>query len=106
MSCQTSTWASQCGPAPMPDGRDVQAAVTARGQLRRHALEHDREGARRLERLGVVQQPFAVLAAALDLVAAEGVDRLRGQAQVGHDRDAGRDQLLDLADHAVSRPRA
>ena len=54
-----------------------------RGQVGRDALQHDRERARRLQRLGVVQQPLAVLAAALHPVAAERVDRLRGQARGG-----------------------
>ena len=96
MSCQTRTCASQSGPAPMPMVGMDSVSVTRAASGVRHALEHDRERARRLQRLGVLQQLLAIFAAALHPVAAEGVHRLRGQAQVRHDRYAGRDQVLDL----------
>jgi hypothetical protein len=48
-----------------------------------------------------VQQPVAGLAPALDPVTAEHVDRLRGEPQVGHYRDAGRDQFLHLPGHPL-----
>ncbi len=71
----------------------VTCAATSLG----HDLEHDRERAGVLQRLGVLQQPVGrLVAAALHAVAAEDVDRLRGQADVGHHRDAGADQRLDL----------
>ena len=104
MSCQTSTCASQSGPAPMPMVGIDSACGDPRGQLGGHALEHDRERARRLQRLGVVQQLLAVLAAALHPVAAERVHRLRGQPEVRHHRDAGRDQLLDLRQRPARPP--
>jgi voltage-gated potassium channel len=78
------------------DGRHRQCLGHPRGQLGRYAFQHDRERPGRLQQLRVVQQPLAVLAAALHPVTAEGVDRLRGEPEVGHHRDAGRHQLLDL----------
>ena len=86
----------------MPMVGMVTASVTRAASSAGHALEHDRERARGLQRLGVVQQPVAVLAPALDPVAAERVDRLRGEAEVRHHRDAGRDQLLDLPGHPLA----
>ena len=49
-----------------------------------------------------MQQPVAGLAPALDPVAAEHVDRLRGEPQVRHHRDARRYQLLDLPGHPLA----
>jgi voltage-gated potassium channel len=89
-------------PGADPDGRDVEAGGHPPGQVRRHAFEHDRECPGGLESLGVAQQPLAVLAPALDLVAAERVHRLRSKAEMRHDRNAGRDQFLDLPDDAVA----
>ncbi len=57
---------------------------------------HDGERARGLQGLGVVQQPLAVLAAALHPEPAERVHRLRGEPEVAHHGDARRGQLLDL----------
>src|SRR5262249_5040344 len=77
------------------DGRDLQAVGDRARQARGHALEHDREGAGLLEGLGVVEEPDRRLRRlALDLEAAELVDRLRREAESAHDRDAGTDQAL------------
>ena len=57
--------------------------------------------------LVVADLPFgsyqASSSAALDPVAAERVDRLRGQAEVRHHRDAGRDQLLRSEERRVGK---
>ena len=107
MSCQTSTCASQSGPAPMPIVGMCSCAGDLRGDLGRHDLEHDRERAGLLQRLRVLQQPVrGLVAATLHPVAAERVDRLRGQADVGHDRNAGGDQHLDLRQRRAGRLRA
>ena len=45
---------------------------------------------------------LAVLAAALNLVSAECVDRLWSQAKMRHHRDARGDELLDLPEHALT----
>ena len=96
MSVQTSTWASQPGAGADADGRDAQLLGDPLGEVGGDDLEHDREGAGLLQRERVLEQPVAGLAAALDPVAAHRVDRLRGQAEVAHDRDAGADEQLDL----------
>ena len=58
-SCITSTWPSQSTPAPMP----IVGIASSRGdlarELRRHALEHDREGARVLDRVRVGEHALA-----------------------------------------------
>ena len=74
MSCQTSTWASQSGPAPIPIVGIVELLGDLGGGRRGHHLQHDRERAGRLQRLpGVDQRAARRLAPALDAVAAEGV---------------------------------
>ena len=61
------------------------------------------EGAGLLDRQGVGEELAAGLAGlALDAVAAELVDRLRRQADVAHDRDAGPDDRLDGAGAALA----
>ena len=66
------------------------------GQLGRHELQHDREGARLLDRERIGEQLARRLdRLALHAVAAEAVDRLRRQADVAHDRDAGAGDRLD-----------
>lgn len=69
----------------------------------RNRLEHDREGAGRFEGERVVEQPLARVAAALHPThPAEHVDALWGQAEMSHDRDAGRNQHLDLGNHCAT----
>src|SRR5690242_21145544 len=65
------------GAGPDADRRDTQRGGDLRGERRRYALEHDREGAGGLQGLRVVQQPLTVLAAALHPEPAERVHRLR-----------------------------
>ena len=57
-----------------------------------HLLEHHREGAGLGHGACVGGDAVGVGAAALNAVAAEGVDRLRGEPDVAHDRDAVRDE--------------
>ena len=58
------------------------------GHAARHALEHDGEGAGFFKRTGVVEERSGgFLGLALHLEAAEGVHRLRSQAQMPHHRD-------------------
>ena len=70
--------------------------VISRGHLVGDALEHDGEAAGGGQGLGVGHQleRRAVLAA-LDLEAAHGVHRLRGEAEVAHHGDLGVDEGLD-----------
>ena len=56
MSCQTSTWASQSGPAPMPMVGMRSSSVTSRGDVAGHHLEHHRERAGGLQRLRVLER--------------------------------------------------
>ena len=103
MSCQTSTWASQSGPAPMPIVGMCSCALTCAGELGRHDFENHRERAGLLHRLRVLHQAVrGLVAATLYPVAAERVDRLRGQADVSHDRDTCVHERLDLRQHAMA----
>ena len=89
MSCQTSTWASQSGPAPMPIVGIAQLLGDPLGDVGGHHLQDDRERAGLLERAGRRSTSVvARVAAALHPVAAEGVLALRGEADVRHHRDA------------------
>ena len=92
MSCQTSTWPSQSGPAPMPIVGMSSSSVTRAATVGGHHLEDDGEGAGLLEGEGVVEQAVAGVAAALHAVAAERVLGLRREADVCHDGDAGADE--------------
>ena len=82
MSCQTSTWASQLGPAPMPTVGTVSFAGDLGGQLRGHHLHHDRERTGLGDGDRVVDGLLGGVAAALDPEAAQAVDALRGEADV------------------------
>ena len=55
-SVMTWTWPLQCGPAPMPIVGMRSRAVIAAGELLRHELEDDREGAGLLDRERVGEQ--------------------------------------------------
>ena len=88
MSCQTSTWPSQSGAGADADRRHVERLRDARGDRRRHRLEHDREAARLLQRERVVVELLRRRRrAALRLEAAELRRRLRRQADVAHHPD-------------------
>ena len=100
MSWKTSTCPSQAAPAPIPIVGIGQLGGDAAGDRGRHALEHDREAAGRLERpcvgdelAGLRRRP------ALGLEAAEHRRRLRRQADVAHHGHAGADDRA----HAVER---
>ena len=71
------------------DGRDRDALGDPRGERLGQRLEHDGEGARLGDGLGIVleRRPFGAVAA-LRLEAAERVDRLRRQADMAHHRNA------------------
>ncbi len=95
-SCQTRTWPSQPVPAPMP----MVGIVSVRGDLAGHVagdhLHDDGEGAGLLDRPRVGEHPLGGVAPALDPVAAEGVLALRGEADVGHHRDAARGSACSI----------
>jgi hypothetical protein len=93
MSCQTSTWASQLRPAPIPT---VGIAGNLGGQLGRHHFHHHSERACLGDRDRVVDGLLGGVPAALHPETAEGVDALRGEADVCHHRDAGGAQGRDL----------
>ena len=94
----TCTCPEQPAPGADPDRRDPEPLGDRRRQLLGHQLEHDREGARLLDRKGVAEQgPRGVLRLALDAHLADRVDRLRRQPDVAHDRDAGARDRLDRA---------
>ena len=81
------------------DGRDHQLLGDLRGDVAGHHLHHDRERAGVLDGVGVGEDPLGRVAAALDAVAAEGVLALRGEADVGHHRDAALAEPGDLRRH-------
>ena len=72
----------------MPMVGMVSSLVTWAGDVAGHHLHDDREGAGLLDRVGVVEDAVGGVAAALHAVAAEAVLALRGEADVGHHRDA------------------
>src|SRR5439155_1624042 len=87
-----------------PDGRDGELGRDLAGEVERDALEHDGEGARRLDGARVVQDALALAravsgATALHAVAAHTVDGLRGQPDVSHHRHVDRGDRLDGAGH-------
>ena len=96
MSDHTSTCASQSGPAPMPIVGITSSRRHPLGDVRGHHLQHHRERPRRLQRQRVLDQALTGVAAALDPEPAERVLALRGEPEVGHHRDAGARQRLDL----------
>ena len=72
-----------------------------------HRLDHHREGAGLGHRLGVgLDRRPVVLVAALRAERADGVDRLRRQADMAHHRHAALDQEGDGLRHARGRLRA
>ena len=102
MSCQTSTWASVSGPAPMPmvgigellgDRLATSPGTISSTTANAPASATARASARTSSRL---------VAAALHPVAADGVLALRGEADVGHHRDAGAGDRLDLRGDAAA----
>ncbi len=89
MSSSTSTWPSQAALAPMPMVGIAIVARDLRGERLRHRLDHDREGAgvRHRAGVGLDRRPVGAVAA-LGAEAAERVDGLRGEPDMGHHRHA------------------
>src|SRR5262249_44749580 len=74
------------------DGGDAEGAGDAAGELGRHALEHQRESPRVLERPAIGEQALgALLAPPLHAVAAELEHGLRREPDVAHHRNPGLD---------------
>ena len=87
------------------DRRDRDGFGDALPELARDPLEHDRVRARFGDRARVGEHAFGVgLAFALHAEAAHGVHRLRQQADVTHDRDAGRRRSRARARQRPARP--
>ena len=95
MSCQTSTWASVSGPAPMPMVGTGISVGDLLGHLARHHLQHDGEGARLAHSWACSTRSLAGVAAALHPVPADLVLRLRGEPEVGHDGNPRAGDRLD-----------
>ena len=106
MSCQTSTWASVSGPAPMPTVGIGSSCGDPLGDLAGHHLQHHRERAGLGDRARVGDHLLGRVAAALHPVAAERVLALRGEADVRHHRDAGAGDRRDLRRARAGRPPA
>ena len=83
----------------MPMVGITSSLVICAGDVAGHHLHHHRERAGVLDGVGVGEDPLGRVAAALDPVAAEGVLALRGEADVGHHRDAALAEAGDLRGH-------
>ena len=83
-------------PGADTDRRDGEHVAHSSRKIGRHDLEDDRCRTCRLHGLGVANEHVAALAPALHSIAAEEVDRLRGESEVADDRNAGCCQCLDL----------
>ena len=83
----------------MPMVGMVNSLVTCAARSRGIALEHERERAGVLERMGVGEEPLAVAGAPrLHLHASERVDGLGRQPEVAHHRDPALGQTRDRLD--------
>ena len=101
----TWTWPLQPAPGADADGRDAQPLGDRRGELLGHELEDDREGAGLLDGSASARSARAwSRRLALDPDLADRVDRLRRQADVAHDRDAGPDERLDRSGRVRTPP--
>ena len=79
-------------------GIETRSVISAASSAGTHSSTM-REAAGLLERDGLVDQaPRVVGVLPLQLEAAEGVDRLRGEADVAHDRDLGVEDGFDGLD--------
>ena len=84
------------GPGADPDRRDRELRGDPRGEDVGHALEHEGEAPRVLQRVRVLQEPLRVLEVlALDAVAPHRVDGLGREAEVAHDGDLGAEDARD-----------
>jgi hypothetical protein len=90
------------------DGRDRHRLADARGHRGRHEFEHHGERPGLLEPARLVDEARrAGLVAPLHAEAAEQVDRLRREAEVAHDGDAGAAERAHRCRRSrASRPRA
>src|SRR5262245_47854715 len=78
------------------NGRNGQPLGDLLRQVLWNALQHQCEGAAILYRQSIAHDRFPlVLVLTLNLIAAEPMNRLRGEANVSHDRDANPDDGLD-----------
>ena len=101
MSVQTSTWASQPAPAPMPIVGTSELLGDPLGEVGRDRLEHDGEGAGVLQRQRVLDEGVAAPRRGPGPQAHDELG-LRGEPDVAHDRHAGRDEQLDLRRDAAA----
>jgi MFS family permease len=81
-----------------PDRRDTDLPGDPLGQIARHQLQHDGEGAGLLQGQRVGDQLVARVAAPLDPVAAEAVDALGREPDMTHHGHPGLGEELDLRD--------
>src|SRR5262245_28073373 len=82
------------------NGRNGQPLGDLLGQVLWNAFQHHRERATILYRQSIAHDCFPlVLVLTLNLIAAEPMNRLRGEANVSHDRDANLDDGLDRTWH-------
>src|SRR5262245_40973093 len=78
------------------NGRNGQPLGDLLGQVQWNTLQHNRERAAILYRQRIAHDCFPlVLILTLNPIAAEPMNRLRGKANVSHDRDANLDDGLD-----------
>ena len=84
------------------DRRDGQLLGHLPGDVARNHLHHHCEGPGGLDGPGVVEQPLAGVATALDAVAAEGVLALRREPDVRHHRHSTLAEQLDLRHHLAA----
>ena len=97
MEHQHLTIASRAGTDA--DRGDVDGVGDHRTDLLGHALDDEREASGMLEGLGVIDEgQRRIVLTTLDPETAHGVDRLRGQTDMAHDRDLGVDEGLDHRD--------
>ena len=89
MSCQTSTCASQFGPAPMPTVGIVSLPVICVASSAGTISITTANAPASWHRDRVVDRLLGGVAATLNAEAAETVHALRGEADVGHHGDAG-----------------
>ena len=91
---------SRCADA---DDGHIDAVGNGDGQFLHHAFQHQREGARLRDGAGVGHDlGMFFLALAARAIAAQRIDRLRGQADMGHDRDAALAQKRDGFGHHLT----
>ena len=91
-----------CGTRTDSHRWDRQRAGHHVSEVRWDQFKDDCEGACGLQCLRVLEKDLTCLTTALHAVAAHRVDRLGGEAKVGHHRNPGSRQGLDLRQHASS----